>query len=161
MGFGDPLSPLQSVNRLNFFLCAFPVEKDCYPPFIGCFDINPCLSYLVKNAYFVRKKWILRQVFLRPCCKSWCWYLKKFFLWVAMGWVVDVFCIKESKTWLLWGFLQNVIKGSLTKSHASEKYAFAWKAALGMGRKMDSNRFNGLTWANSWNMDRCRFPWSC
>lgn len=28
MGFGDPLSPLQSVNRLlNFLLCAFPMER--------------------------------------------------------------------------------------------------------------------------------------
>lgn len=35
MGFGDPLSPLQSVNRLlNFFFSVrIPNGKDCYPSF--------------------------------------------------------------------------------------------------------------------------------
>lgn len=65
MGFGDPLSPLQSVNRLlNFFSVRIPNGKGLLPFFYWLLWQQPLPFYLTKNAYFVRKRGSLLLVYL-------------------------------------------------------------------------------------------------
>lgn len=56
MGFGDPLSPLQSVNRLlNLFSVRIPNGKGLLPFFYWLLWQQSLPFFLKKNAYFVRK----------------------------------------------------------------------------------------------------------
>lgn len=59
MGFGDPLSPLQSVNRLlNFFSVRIPNGKGLLPFFYWLLWQQSLPFYLTRECIFCKKTWL-------------------------------------------------------------------------------------------------------